>query len=88
MAKIILNNRKKEIKDNSMIKEACKKLGIPFSCEHGTCATCLIKVKKGIENLNEKTEAEIDMGITNIDKDLRLACQCTINSGEVEIEEF
>ena len=88
MAKIKLNNKKVEVKDNSSIREAVKELGVPFNCENGTCGTCLIKIKKGKENLNEKTEAEEEMGITNIDEHLRLACQCEIKSGELEIEEF
>ena len=38
---------------------------------------------QGMENLNEKTEAEQQM---NCEENQRLACQCKIKSGEVVLK--
>ncbi len=83
MAKI--KHRKKEInvKNNEEIREACKKLGVQFGCNSGSCGTCIIKVKKGQENLSEHAENEKRFGL---DKNHRLACQCRIKKGAVEID--
>jgi len=83
MAKIITSDREIEIPDNSGIKEACKELGVPFSCEEGDCGTCMIEVEEGMENLSEKTEAEKAMGI--VEGKYRLACQCKIKKGDIKI---
>lgn len=84
MAKIIFsdNDKKIEIKDGKPIKDACEKLGVPFSCTQGICGTCMIDVLEGQENLSELTQEEKDMGR---DKNHRLACQCKIKSGIVKI---
>lgn len=85
MAKIIDKKTKKEeeVKDGSKIKETCKKLGVLFSCENGVCGTCQIHVIKGEENLGPLNEQEKDMGMGD---GHRLACQCKIKKGEIEIE--
>ena len=72
-----------EVKEGERIQEACEKLGVPFSCEDGICGTCMIDIKKGSENLSELTEQEYDLAR---DKEHRLACQCKINTGNVEID--
>ena len=83
MAKIIFSNNKIEIKEGKPIKEACEKLGVPFSCAEGICGTCMIDVVEGQENLSELTQEEKDMGMN---KTKRLACQCKIKNGIVKIK--
>jgi len=83
MAKIKTKNKSIEIKDNSSINTACEELGVDFSCYDGTCGICKINIIKGQENLSELTENELDFGMN---KKNRLACQCKIKKGEVEIE--
>jgi len=83
MAKVIYNNQEEEIKDNSKIIETCEKLGVPFSCYSGVCHICKIKVIEGMQNLSVLTEKEKD---ANMNKNERLACQCTIKKGNVKIE--
>ena len=80
MAKITLDGNSQEVEDNSHIQEACEELGVPFGCKDGVCGSCLVEVESGMENLNEKTEAEEQM---NCEENQRLACQCNIKSGDV-----
>ena len=82
MARVISRGKSVEVADGSPVKEACKKLGIYFSCEDGLCATCMSRVLKGEENLTAKNQKEIDM---NLDVDYRLMCQCRIKHGNVEV---
>ena len=82
MAKLKMDNKEKEIPDNSPIKTICEELGVIFGCEEGICGTCMIEVEQGIENLSELNQAEKDMGIEGKH---RLACQCKIKHGEVKI---
>ncbi|MEK6817463.1 MAG: 2Fe-2S iron-sulfur cluster binding domain-containing protein, partial [Nanoarchaeota archaeon] len=63
MAKIIFSETKIEIKDGEQIKDACEKLGVPFSCAEGICGTCMIDIIEGQENLSELTQEEKDMGM-------------------------
>ena len=60
MAKIIFSDTGKEInvKDEGQIKDACEKLGVPFSCAEGICGTCMIDIVEGQENLSELTQEE------------------------------
>ncbi|MEK6844794.1 MAG: 2Fe-2S iron-sulfur cluster-binding protein [Nanoarchaeota archaeon] len=85
MAKIIFSDNGKTInvKDKNQIKDACEKLGVPFSCTEGICGTCMIEIIDGQENLSELTQEEKDMGMN---KTRRLACQCKIKSGTVKIK--
>ena len=82
MAKIKYGEKELKVPDNEQIKEACKKLGVFFGCGSGSCGTCMIKVIKGQENLSEQTENEKKF---SLDKNNRLACQCKIIKGTVEI---
>jgi len=86
MAKIISDEKEIAIEDGMPIKQACKKLEVPFSCEDGLCGTCLIKIKEGMKNLTDITEQEKNMGIENKEQGYRLACQCKIKKGVVIIE--
>jgi len=70
-------------KDKEPIKDACEKLGVPFSCTEGICGTCMIEIVDGQENLSELTQEEKDMGMN---KTRRLACQCRIKNGTVKIK--
>ena len=62
--------------------------GIPI--EHacggnGFCTTCMCKIIKGMEHLNERNDREENMGIT--DDPYRLTCQAEIVSdGEIVVE--
>lgn len=83
MAKIKRGKKEIFVKDNGEIKGACEQLGVFFGCQHGGCGTCLIEVKEGEENLSDKTENEKRFGF---DSRHRLACQCRIKKGDVEID--
>jgi ferredoxin len=71
------------IADGESIKDACKVLGVEFNCTGGICGTCMIDIVKGEENLTPLTKEE--KALTR-DKKHRLACQCRIKKGEVEIK--
>ena len=85
MAKIIYakSGRAKEISDGGKIKLAAEELGVLFGCEDGVCGTCMIDVVSGEENLSELTQQEKDL---ERDGKHRLACQCRIKKGSVEID--
>lgn len=65
-------------------------LGIAFGCESGICATCLIQIRSGKENLSPMTEQEeftLDARGVDIDSgDVRLGCQCKV-MGDVTFEQ-
>jgi ferredoxin len=82
MAKIMFNGNEMEVEDNTSIKKPCQDLGVPMGCQNGICGTCIVKVKKGMENLSQRTDSELEM---ELEDDERLACQCKILKGEVEI---
>ncbi|MDN3509505.1 MAG: 2Fe-2S iron-sulfur cluster-binding protein [Candidatus Neptunochlamydia sp.] len=84
MAKLVLNDDEVELEDGSELKDPCEEAGVSFACREGICGTCVIEVKEGKENLSEMTQEELDfLGET---KDERLACQCKIKQGKVEID--
>ena len=83
MPKLIRQGKSENVKEGGKIKEAAENLGIPFSCSSGICGMCAIDVIKGEENLSEMTENEEDLGMGG---GMRLACQCKIKSGDVEIK--
>lgn len=82
MAKIRFEGEEQDLPDGSKILEACEELGVPFGCQDGVCGTCIAMVVSGADNLDEKTEKERDM---DLKESQRLACQCSIKSGIVEI---
>jgi ferredoxin len=86
MAKIIFEDTDEEyeLPDGSSIIEACEKAGVPFACTEGVCGTCVIEVTRGMENLSEFNQAEADF-LGELDRE-RLACQCTIKSGEINVK--
>ena len=85
MAKVTQTKTHKtvDIADGEAIKDACKELGVPFSCETGYCGTCNIHVEKGEENLEPMNENEKVVGMSD---GHRLACQCKLKQGEIEID--
>ncbi len=65
-------------------------LGVAFGCESGICATCLIQIRSGKENLSPMTEQEeftLDARGVDLDSgDVRLGCQCKV-MGDVTFEQ-
>lgn len=91
MAKVTFKSDSKtvEVPDGSDIVQVAEDNGasIAFSCKAGVCVSCLSNINKGMENLNEKTENEkATLEGFGAKPNQRLACQCKIMRGEVEIE--
>jgi len=82
MAQLKSRDRELQVPDGEPIKEYARELGVPFGCEHGVCGTCKIDIVSGEENLNVLNQEEEDM---KRDRTHRLACQCKILQGTVEI---
>ncbi len=101
MPKIVFVNEKKEIEVpvGANLREEAQKAGIEvyaglsrfLNCRgHGTCGSCRILVKKGMENLNDKGLKEkftLCRMLSSIghEDEIRLACQCKVN-GDCTIE--
>lgn len=85
MAKIIVEPENKEgfVDDGNQIRDKAEELGIPFGCRQGRCGTCRSVVIEGMENLFEKNDREIDMGL---EKNERLCCQAKIKHGTIRIK--
>ena len=94
MPKVVFVNEKKEIEvpEGANLREEARKAGIQvyrglskyLNClGHGTCGTCRVLVKKGMENLSPKgrlerfTLARMLAAIGHEDE-MRLACQCKV----------
>jgi ferredoxin len=60
---------------------------LPFGCRMGSCGTCRCLVVTGTQNVNEKTDAELDLfdTLTFVGDNERLGCQLVI-MGDVEIQ--
>lgn len=80
MAKVIVDGASRDVPDGGPILEACEALGVPFGCRGGECATCVIVIKEGMENLEPRNSQEQAM---ELEDDERLACQARIRSGTV-----
>lgn len=77
-----------DVKDNFPLIDMCEEhdTSILFGCRDGACGACMVKVKKGMENLSEIKEDEKDFLETMAaEDDERLACQCTV-TGDVVLE--
>ena len=83
MAQAIINGHTYALADGSLLATVCGDAGIPINCNTGVCGACLIEVVQGRENLNALTEEELDLGLSGRQ---RLACQCVILGGTVEIQ--
>jgi len=85
MAKIINeDNESKEVKDNDNFDliDRSEELGVAFGCQDGRCGSCRVEVIEGMENLNEKTVNEKDLGMEG---NHRFMCPCSIKQGVVKI---
>ncbi len=82
MAILKTDTKEIEVPDGSPIMNAAEELGVPFGCRQGVCGTCKTEVVEGMENLDPKNEAELDL---NFDGNYRSMCQCKIKSGVVKI---
>lgn len=59
---------------------------LDFSCREGNCDTCMVKVLKGREHLNDITPEERDMlDEDQLQEGFRLSCMVTVHGGPVEI---
>ncbi|MFK7825286.1 MAG: 2Fe-2S iron-sulfur cluster-binding protein [Oligoflexales bacterium] len=59
---------------------------ILFGCRDGACGACMIRVKKGMNNLSKMEDDERDFLETMAaEEDERLACQCKV-LGDVIVE--
>lgn len=79
-----------DVADGSRLQDAIDSSGadIPFGCREGNCATCMIEVLEGGENLNPPTANEkITLLEEELDMNIRLACQCKIAQGEITIKQ-
>ncbi|MBT5855035.1 (2Fe-2S)-binding protein [bacterium] len=83
MAKIVLNEQEIDVPDGEKIVEHIEEAGVPIGCSNGVCGTCEVEILEGMENLNEVTEEEEDLGMEG---NKRLGCQCKIKSGTVTLE--
>ncbi|MEM3363898.1 MAG: 2Fe-2S iron-sulfur cluster-binding protein [Candidatus Micrarchaeia archaeon] len=63
-------------------------IGVYFPCGVGRCGSCVVKIVKGMEFLNQKTEVEKKtLEISGASEDKRLACVVVIEKdGEIVIE--
>lgn len=79
----------REVADGSRLQDAIDDAGasIMFGCREGNCATCMITVHEGMENLNPPTqEEEMTLMPDELEDNIRLACQCRIKGGRISIE--
>jgi ferredoxin len=83
MAKIKLHEKEVEVPDGESIINACKELGVTFDCESGVCQSCKIEILDGEDNLSDPTDIEQAQGYGG---KKRLACQCKIKQGTVNIK--
>ncbi|MBI3119383.1 MAG: (2Fe-2S)-binding protein [Candidatus Hydrogenedentes bacterium] len=81
MATLIIDRHELKLPDHSPIQDTCAELGVPFGCQSGQCATCIIVVEEGLQNLANPNEVEEDMRLRDNE---RLACQAWIKSGTVK----
>lgn len=77
-----------EVEDGSLIQDAIAKAGaaIEFGCREGECATCIVEILEGMENLPPVNEnEEVTLMEDELERGTRLACQLKINGGTVKL---
>lgn len=86
-----LDNKEHDVPDGTLLQQIIDKSGadIPFGCREGSCATCMIEVLAGMEFLNPPTDAEqTTLMPDELAQNVRLACQCRVSGGRIEIQKF
>jgi ferredoxin len=77
------NLRMKALENNIDIYKFVAKL---TNCNgYGQCATCVVEIVEGAENLSPKTEFE-QKKLKNKPSNYRLACQTLVNQGNVSVK--
>jgi len=71
-----------EVEAGTALHKPCEAAGVPFSCIEGTCKSCVIDVKEGMENLSPYAPAE--QNLLGDQGTKRLACQTKILKGRVK----
>ena len=78
-----------EVADGTRLQDAIDECGadILFGCREGACATCMIEIVEGSENLNPINEnEEATLMPEELESGVRLACQCVIRGGRIVIK--
>ena len=97
--KFITENKTIEVPAGSNLREEALKAGIDvyrwrhkiINCHgHGTCGTCRVLIKKGMENTSpaskwEKFRLSASMVSIGFENEMRLSCQTHVN-GDIEVE--
>lgn len=76
-----------DVEAGSALIDACEENGAPveFSCTVGACATCIISIEEGADNVNAPDGDEISCASSRTDvAGARLACQITVN-GDITV---
>jgi len=77
------NLRIKALENNIDIYKFVAKL---TNCNgYGQCATCVVEIVDGLENLSPKTDFE-EKKLKNKPNNYRLACQTLVNQGNVSVK--
>lgn len=82
------NGQSLELEEGQNLSEVLNVLNSPvlFGCRTGICATCLVKVHEGMENLPPLTEDEAEVLEIYTDQEhCRLSCQLHLK-GNVTLE--
>jgi len=82
MPKLIVNDQEVEVEVGARIVDKIEELGVPIGCSNGVCGTCEVEVIEGMENLPERNQEELDLGMEG---NRRLGCQLCINDGTVKL---
>ena len=83
MAKLVLNGEEIDVPENERFVDQIEEAGVPIGCSNGVCGTCEVEILEGLDNLNEMTEEEEDLGMEG---NKRLGCMCQIKGGSVTME--
>ncbi len=78
-----------EVAPDQSLTEICDEYptAILFGCRNAVCGTCLIEVTQGMGNISavESDEQDLLSVLAPDNASARLACQCIIHKGEVQI---
>ena len=90
MAKVIFEDEgiEVEVPEGTLLQQAIAEADadIPFGCREGECATCIIEVLEGAENLPPHNEnEEITLMEDERERGVRLACQLVVPAGTLRI---